>query len=344
MRRLRQVGLLLVCGLFALSPLPVEAQGTGFPDVPESHPDAWAIEELRSMYAVSGFEDGTYRPEVTATRAGVVKLAIQASGRVRYLLGTGEVPAYKDVPATDPNSGFIERAVREGIITPGEDKLFRPQASATRAEALKLVLTSFGITPPGVSGSPFTDVPPDSWEASYATFAAETGLLRINGSAFQPTRPIRRGELARIAATVLRARQDAGRPVFPTTGLVLLILGWLAYALPLAFRARAIASVPYRILAMVGAAILGPFGALGLLVARIFAHTRLGRDPGTVRPLRRRRTATWMHTIVGWFDASLGEFVGLAAVGAYLIVLVAALDVVRTTVELRSSITPLLHG
>lgn len=320
------------------------AAGTGFPDVPDTHPEAWAIRELRDGFAISGFEDGTFRPDALTTRAGVVQVAMQASGHVRYVLGPGEKPTYSDVPATDPAVGFVERAVREGVLQPqGEKPTFRPTATATRVEGLKLVLSAFDITPPPVTSTRFADVQADSWELPYVAFADAHDLLRTTGSAFHPTAPLRRAELARIAARLLDAQRDAQRPLIPTTPAVLLGLGWLLLGLPLAMVWGRGASAGVRASLTLAALLLGPLALLVLVGIRVGRRWREPTVAAGRQPLRRRRSAA-VQRALALLDASLLDLLGITVVACYLTVLSVAVQTVITTAQLRASLPPLLHG
>src|SRR5690606_25411207 len=110
------------------------AQGTAsvqFRDVRRTH---WAYEAIRravSAGIVTGFSDGSFRPDQKVTRAEMAAMLGRA-------LGLKELPAtrmtFSDVRADHWASGWIERLVHEGILSGYADRTFRPEQLVTRAE------------------------------------------------------------------------------------------------------------------------------------------------------------------------------------------------------------------
>lgn len=116
----------------------------------------------------------------------------------------------------------ISVAAAKGIIDGRAEGQFVPNASVTRAEFAKLVVTALGLESATAKES-FTDVDAKSWYQPYVAAAAEAGL--INGRAegiFAPEATITRAELATIAARALEkvksykpvAQTDAALAVF----------------------------------------------------------------------------------------------------------------------------------
>jgi len=115
------------------------AQGTAsvqFRDVRRTH---WAYEAIRravSAGIVTGFSDGSFRPDQKVTRAEMAAMLGRA-------MGLKELPAtrmtFSDVRADHWASGWIERLVHEGILSGYADRTFRPEQLVTRAEVAVMV-------------------------------------------------------------------------------------------------------------------------------------------------------------------------------------------------------------
>jgi uncharacterized protein YkwD len=146
-----------------------------FPDVPLTHPAAGAITHLVGLGVVDGYPDGTYRPAGQITRAEFAKLLTVAAG---WQYSAGEPSPFADtVSHWAAQQGYIQAAVRAGAIIGYPDGTFRPQNNITRAEALKTVAASSGLSedasPP--AGFTYTDVG-GRWYAG-CTYAAHRASL-----------------------------------------------------------------------------------------------------------------------------------------------------------------------
>jgi hypothetical protein len=106
-----------------------------FTDVPKSF---WAykyIETAKVNGVISGFLDGTFRPNNNITRAEIVVIIIRAKN---YEL-SGSGADFTDVPADYWARDYILTAKDKGIVSGYPDNTFRPTNYATRAEAVKMV-------------------------------------------------------------------------------------------------------------------------------------------------------------------------------------------------------------
>lgn len=92
----------------------------------------WAedyVNKLKAMNIVSGYPDGTYKPENSVTRAEFVKLVSGAFS----LPQTGEISFY-DVLDSDWFAPYVKGAASLGIVN-GADGMFRPNDNITRQDA-----------------------------------------------------------------------------------------------------------------------------------------------------------------------------------------------------------------
>ncbi|WP_020618971.1 amidase family protein [Paenibacillus daejeonensis] len=182
-----------------------EQEGTEepLPEV-ESFPDTlqhWAkadIDFLIQKGLLSGYPDGTFRPNVGISRAEAVKvLAVQ--------LELGASPStFTDVSATHWASNYIGAAALSGVLNGYTDGTFRPDMQLTRAEMAALIVRAFQLSG-GSGSSTFSDVSSTSWALEY--IEALTANQITNGyedGSYRPDRMITRAEFATMIARILK--------------------------------------------------------------------------------------------------------------------------------------------
>lgn len=110
--------------------------GPHFSDVPTSNTFYGYIETSYHHGAITGYEDHTYRPNNTISRAEATKVSVTVSG---WTLINPPTPSYNDVAPTYWAYQYIETAHTHGANANDSGGKFRPNAAATRAETAKLV-------------------------------------------------------------------------------------------------------------------------------------------------------------------------------------------------------------
>jgi hypothetical protein len=99
--------------------------------------DSWAaeaIEVLKALGAISGYGDGTFRPDLEITRAEMVTIL----SRLTSFLPAKE-NRFSDV-ASNWASEQINAFASAGIIKGKGDDTFAPDANATRAESVTVII------------------------------------------------------------------------------------------------------------------------------------------------------------------------------------------------------------
>jgi len=99
---------------------------------------AWAnqdISDLISLNILSGYPDGSFRPEAPVTRAEFTKMVVVAFSSPSE---TGS--SFADVSVDYWASSYISRAQIQGWINGFPDFSFRPQDSLTRAQAISVLM------------------------------------------------------------------------------------------------------------------------------------------------------------------------------------------------------------
>ena len=152
--------------------------GAAFTDSADIKVDAEVVDTLVSLGVIEGFEDGSFQPNATVTRAQMAKMI--------YVLRTGksDASAYNDdkTSFTDIGShwarGYIKYCQSLGIIAGKSSTIFAPNATVTAQEAAKMLLVTLGYDAEkaGLVGA--------GWAAKTNALADENGLLEDVNTSF----------------------------------------------------------------------------------------------------------------------------------------------------------------
>ena len=142
-----------------------------------------AVDMLVALGVVDGFEDGSFQPNGTVTRAQMAKMI--------YVLRTGksDASAYNNdkTSFTDINShwaaGYIKYCQSLGIIAGKSNTKFDPNGKVTAQEAAKMLLVTLGYNAEkaGLVGS--------NWASKTNALADENGLLKDVNTSFTAACP-----------------------------------------------------------------------------------------------------------------------------------------------------------
>jgi 5'-nucleotidase/2',3'-cyclic-nucleotide 2'-phosphodiesterase/3'-nucleotidase/5'-nucleotidase len=138
--------------------------------VPPEHTFYQYVRCLACRGIVSGYGDGTFRPNNDVTRGQTAKVVSNAAGFSEPVAGQ----TYEDVPSSHTFYEWIERLSGRGVMGgypcgqreqepcfPGNRPYFRPAENATRGQVSKIVSSAANLQDP-VSGQFYTDVPGDN--------------------------------------------------------------------------------------------------------------------------------------------------------------------------------------
>ena len=172
-----------------------------FIDVPETY---WAIEPvsyLGTLGIVSGFPDGTFRPDDGLTRAEMVTLLVRAKNS---LLPEAGFEMFSDVGSGHWASQYIKVSVDENYAKGYPDGTFKPAGKLTRAEAVAIIVRFAGLSDKdAVTTAPFSDVELNHWAVNTINAAKQAGILSYLGSyPFEPSREITRAEACEMLSKI----------------------------------------------------------------------------------------------------------------------------------------------
>lgn len=136
-----------------------------YPDVRESDWFYNSIRFLSEKGILSGYEDGSFRPEQPVTRAEFAAIA------AKFIPGDGEKPAqFDDLGGVPWAAEAIGRMTDLGYFKGYEDNEFRPEKTITRAELTAVLNRMLGWAGAAEGENPFTDVDSTHW--AYADILA----------------------------------------------------------------------------------------------------------------------------------------------------------------------------
>jgi hypothetical protein len=120
-----------------------------FSDVPASYWGYDAIISLASRGIVSGYPDGTFRPDAYISRAEFSAMLAKALG----LNTSGTTGTFTDVTAYDWYYGSVNAAASADLVSGIGDKLFAPNAMITREQMAVAVTKALGNKTPATNGT-----------------------------------------------------------------------------------------------------------------------------------------------------------------------------------------------
>ncbi len=178
-----------------------------FPDVPTDFWASKAIRQAQTQGFISGFPDGSFRPNAPLTRVQAIVALVSGlklgDGRSESLLiysDRAQVPSY----AIEPVAAATERQLVVNYPDPNE---LRPLTPITRAETTALVhqaLVAANKTPrlsspfiPEIETARFTDLSARHWAAGHIEPLVQQGWLSgFRDGSFRPDDPMTRAQFA----------------------------------------------------------------------------------------------------------------------------------------------------
>jgi len=186
-----------------------------YSDVPDSYQYKVAVDSISEKGIVSGYADGTFKPEAKINRAEFTKIVVGVA--LNY--NSSQDPSGYDIyaPASlsfsdiEPKAWYIpylRKAVENDIISGYPDGTFKPAQTINLVEAAKILVNSFKVQTIQPVGS--------EWYSQYLETLA--GQNAIPSTFHSMTQAVTRGEMAEMVWRILEKKTDQ-----PTTPLAELL-------------------------------------------------------------------------------------------------------------------------
>lgn len=130
----------MLLGLFLAFTLTTFA----YSDVPESYKYSDAINYVQEEGIVSGYEDGTFKPEQILNRAELLKIVIETYYNESDFDSFSSEKCFNDVSAGTWYTKYICFAKNEGFVSGYDGNVFKPGQSISFVEAVKIAMDVSG--------------------------------------------------------------------------------------------------------------------------------------------------------------------------------------------------------
>jgi len=207
MKFTKRITSILLIFVFAFTSMYMVAPAADFSDVAGDYAHYEAITALVDQGIINGYEDGTFKPENTITRAEFSKLLAVSSAPSGYTF-SATTTTFPDIADMNAAHGwavpYISYAVSTKAINGYTDGTFQPGNNVTYGEAIKMIVCTLGY-------APVVDTTLTPWYQGYLNIANQIGLTKnaiASGDA-----PANRGIVAHLIYNMLDC------PVLVQTGL-----------------------------------------------------------------------------------------------------------------------------
>ncbi|MFX3631734.1 MAG: Ig-like domain-containing protein [Candidatus Pristimantibacillus sp.] len=179
----------------------IDKPAVNFSDI-SGHWAESSIKQAVSGGIVTGYPDGTFKPENTVTRAEfsvmlMNALKSQEAGAELIFTDTAEISSWA--------KKAVSQAVQNGIINGYEDGTFRPNANITRAEMAMLIANALMLPTEGIAATPFADdkaIP--SWAKGSVAALKELDIVKgMGANEFNPSAQTTRAEAVIVLMNML---------------------------------------------------------------------------------------------------------------------------------------------
>jgi hypothetical protein len=162
---------------------------TDDPPFTDVHTDDWFYPPVLDLYTlgvISGYQDGTFRPNATITRGQFTKVVVLAMELQSTPPDTG---TFADTPPGSTFFEYAEAGAAAGLVT-GYDcggpfepcdsrsrRYFRPGTNINRGQAAKMIISALGLDPYDPGTPLFADVPQANPFYGYVNAASQEGVI-----------------------------------------------------------------------------------------------------------------------------------------------------------------------
>jgi hypothetical protein len=170
--------------------------------------DSYAQKEIQSLVddgIISGYEDGSFQPRKTITRAELAKIIVLSLGLKE---NPSQAAAFTDVDKNSWYRGFVGALVESRITQGNSDTTFAPDSKVTREELAVFFVRALGLEE--IAGKLAVDAKVSdlnmvsSWAQAHVSLAFKVGFIQGIGNSdgtvkFSPKENSERQAVARLA-------------------------------------------------------------------------------------------------------------------------------------------------
>jgi len=175
---------------------PADVAGTNFET---------AVKELVEAGVISGYPDGTFKPNEGINRAAACVVVVKSMAPSEEALSGAATSKFKDLSGYDWAVRYINYAAAKGIVSGYPDGTFKPGKEVTYNEMAAMLVQSMGYKAADLSGT---------WPDNFYNKAKAVGLLA--GVPFRGNEPALRGYVAVMDHNVIAKIVEANKTGTPT--------------------------------------------------------------------------------------------------------------------------------
>ncbi|HEY9602120.1 MAG TPA: family 10 glycosylhydrolase, partial [Allocoleopsis sp.] len=188
----------------------------------------WAQECIRQLYGrniVSGYSDGTFRPNASVTRAEFAALLNKAFPNLPIVR---DAIAFTDVPSTYWAYPVIQSAYRKGLLSGFPDRTFKPNDPILRVQVLLALVSGLKYSPSTTPNETVKKYYDDAATIpNYAVGAIATATenrIVVNYPNIRRFNPNQSATRAEVAAFICRALKIPGVPLQYVPGMEFVVI------------------------------------------------------------------------------------------------------------------------
>lgn len=174
--------------------LPTPKPTPTFSDVPADSFGASEIKFLSDLGAISGYEDGSFKPNNSMTRAAAAKIFAEALD----LETSGVSSNYSDISSDHWAYDYISAVTEAGIVQGNTNNQFKPNDSITRAQMSVMLHRAFkdNLSLSG-SSDKFTDISEEHFAYEAISDLSANGIINgLEDGTFGPNLNIKRSQFS----------------------------------------------------------------------------------------------------------------------------------------------------
>lgn len=171
-----------------------------------------AIHDVVGLGIMNGYNDGTFKPDNTVTKAEFAGILIKMLKLEEVAESNANIPFFSDVPIDHPSAGYINTLFKLGLISGDGAHRFQPEALVTYGQAIKLLVCALGYEPLAQVGG--------GYPFGYQTIAIEKGITKGIGK-MADSENVTRGIIAQLIynaldVELLKTGSPDGKQVYDT--------------------------------------------------------------------------------------------------------------------------------